>query len=73
MSNKSSLASYVPFVDDPVNSIEQFSTKGTFIAQDTDRVKSEKIDSKIEDIKKIINELEKIGITKEEIIKKINE
>lgn len=53
--------------------IQTISTKGTFIAQDTDRVKSEKIDSKIEDIKKIINELEKIGITKEEIIKKINE
>ena len=53
--------------------IQTISTKGTFIAQDTDRVKSEKIDSKIEDIKKIINELEKIGITKEEIIKRINE
>ena len=33
----------------------------------------EKTEEKIEEIKKIINELEKIGITKEEIIKRINE
>lgn len=53
--------------------IQTISTKGTFIAQDTDKVKSEKIDSEINEIKKKIVELEKLGITKEEIIKKINE
>ncbi len=53
--------------------IQTISTKGTFIAQDTDKVKNDKIESKINDIKKIINELEKIGITKEEVIKRINE
>lgn len=53
--------------------IQTISTKGTFIAQDTDKVKSEKIDSEINEIKKKIVELEKLGITKEEIIEKINE
>lgn len=53
--------------------IQTISTKGTFIAQDTDKVKFEKIDSEINEIKKKIVELEKLGITKEEIIKKINE
>ena len=53
--------------------IQTISTKGTFIAQDIDKVKNDKIESKINDIKKIINELEKIGITKEEVIKRINE
>lgn len=51
--------------------IVSLSTKGTYIAYDTRKVVDEKINSKIEEIKQIIGELEKLGISKDEIIEKI--
>lgn len=48
------------------------STKGTFVADDTSNILKNTIDEKIETIKKEIEELAKLGITKEEIIKKIS-
>lgn len=47
------------------------STKGTFITDNISSAKSEKITSLFEEIDLKISELEKYGITKEEIIKKI--
>ena len=51
--------------------IVSLSTKGTYISVHTSKVVEEKIESKISDIKNIIGELEKLGLTKEEIIKRI--
>lgn len=51
--------------------IVSLSTKGTFISIHTEKVTQEKIDSKISEIKNIIDELEKLGLTKEEILKRI--
>ena len=51
--------------------IVTLSTKGTYISLDTNKIVSEKIESKILDIKKLIEELEKLGLSKEEIIEKI--
>ena len=51
--------------------IVTLSTKGTYIAYDTKKVVEEKIESKILAIKNIIGELEKLGVSKEEIIDKI--
>lgn len=51
--------------------IVTLSTKGTFISIHTEKVTQEKIESKISEIKNIIGELEKLGLTKEEILKKI--
>ncbi|MBR3697743.1 MAG: GntR family transcriptional regulator [Clostridia bacterium] len=51
--------------------IVTLSTKGTFISIHTKKVIQEKIESKISEIKNIIGELEKLGLTKEEIIKRI--
>ena len=53
--------------------IQTFSTKGTFISENVDKIKSNNIETKINDIKGIIKELEKLGITKDEIIKRIKE
>ncbi len=47
------------------------STKGSFIADKTDDVFKRKIKEKINAIKQEICELEKMGVTKEEILKKI--
>ena len=47
------------------------STKGSFIADKTDDVFKRKIKEKINTIKQEICELEKMGVTKEEILKKI--
>ncbi len=47
------------------------STKGTFIESDISKIKYSKIDNLIEEIQEKITELESLGITKEEIIKKI--
>lgn len=52
--------------------IVTLSTKGTFIANKTDDVLKNTIESKINSIKKIINELEKYGVSKEEIFEKIS-
>ncbi len=53
--------------------IVTLSTKGTYITQRIDVVLSHSIDEKIEKIKQNIKEIEKYGISKEEIIKKISE
>lgn len=47
------------------------STKGTFISDNIDGIIKQNVEEKIETIKNIISDLEKLGITKEEIIKKI--
>ena len=51
--------------------IQTFSTKGTFISENVDIVKNNNIGSKIEEIKVIMTELEKLGITKDEILDKL--
>ena len=51
--------------------IVTISTKGTYIAYDTKKIVVEKINSKISELKNIIGELEKLGISKDEIIKEI--
>lgn len=51
--------------------IQTFSTKGTFISENVEEIKKVNIDSKINEIKGIITELEKLGITKDEIIEKL--
>lgn len=52
--------------------ITTISTKGTYVADNIKNVVDEKINSKIKEIKSIIEELQKLGISKEEIIKKIS-
>lgn len=52
--------------------IVTLSTKGTFITQKTDKVLKTSIDEKINKIKNDIQEIEKYGISKEEIIKRIS-
>lgn len=47
------------------------STKGTFIAEKISSIIDKKIEEKVQDIKNIICELEKMGLTKDEILKKI--
>lgn len=47
------------------------STKGTFVAEKTKAVFERKITEKLDLIKQEINELEKMGVTKEEILKNI--
>lgn len=54
-----------------LGAIVTISTKGTFVADNTKKVLEKKIIEKIEHIKSEIIELEKMGITKEEIMKKI--
>ena len=51
--------------------IQTFSTKGTFISDNVDEIKKINIESKIDEIKGIIAELEKLGITKDEIIENL--
>lgn len=51
--------------------ITTISTKGTFIAEDTKKLLKNKIDEKIKKIQEEIEELEKLGIPKEEVLKKI--
>lgn len=51
--------------------IVTLSTKGTYIAYDTKKIIEEKIDSKFSELKNIIGELERLGLTKEEVIEKI--
>lgn len=48
------------------------STKGTFVAGDTKDVLYRKVEEKIKHIKDEIIELENMGITKEEVIKRIS-
>lgn len=51
--------------------IQTFSTKGTFISDNVEKIKEDNIKNKIIEITKIIVELEKLGITKDEIINRI--
>ena len=51
--------------------IQTFSTKGTFISDNVDEFKKINIESKIDEIKGIIAELDKLGITKDEIIENL--
>ena len=51
--------------------ITTISTKGTFITDDTKSLTKSKVDEKIIKIKKEIDELIKLGISKEDIIKKL--
>ena len=51
--------------------IVTISTKGTYIAYDTGKIVEEKINSKINELKVIIEELKKLGLSEEEIIKEI--
>ena len=51
--------------------ITTISTKGTFISENTKQVTKVKIEEKINTIKNEIIELEKLGVTREELLKKI--
>ena len=52
-------------------SIVIMSTKGTFITDRVSGVVSRKVDEKIALIKETMKELEKLGVAKEEVVKKI--
>ena len=54
-----------------LNVIISKSTKGTFITDNVDKVKRIMVDKIIDDIKKNIEQLENIGVNKEDIIKKL--
>lgn len=51
--------------------IVSMSTKGTFIREGASGVKENTINNYINDIEKIIDKLSKLGLSKEEIIKRI--
>ena len=51
--------------------ISSLSTKGTFITNNTKEVVDDKIEKEIELIKEKIKELEKLGISKDTILKKV--
>ena len=53
------------------NIIVSKSTKGTFIADNVLKAKTDKINKIIEDMKKNIKDLESLGLTKEDILKKL--
>ena len=54
------------------NIIISISTKGTLIKKNADNVKDDIINNYIKDINNIIKEIEKLGLNKEEIIKRIS-
>jgi GntR family transcriptional regulator len=51
--------------------ITTMSTKGTFVSEKVEEVVNMQVMQKIANIKDIISSLEKLGLTKEEIIRKI--
>lgn len=51
--------------------IVTLSTKGSYIAANVNNIINEKIDSKLNQIKELIKELETLGLTKEDIIQKL--
>lgn len=53
--------------------ITSISTKGTFIAEDTKKLLKNKIDEKIKKIREEIEELERLGMSKEEVLKIIKQ
>lgn len=52
--------------------ITSISTKGTFIKENASKVKEETINNYLADIKSIMDKLSKLGLSKDEIIKKLN-
>lgn len=52
--------------------ITSISTKGTFISTNVSKVKIETINNYINDIKSTMDKLYKLGLSKEEIIKKLD-
>ena len=51
--------------------IISISTKGTFICENVGKVKDETISTYISDIEKIIEKLNKLGLSKEEVIERL--
>lgn len=51
--------------------IVTLSTKGTYITEQTDKIVEKTIDSKISQMKKLMEEIEKYGISEKEIIEKL--
>ena len=51
--------------------IVTLSTKGTYISQKTDVIVNNAIEEKLEEIRKNVREIEKYGMSKEEILSKI--
>ena len=47
------------------------STKGTYIAYNTQKLVDEKIEEKLQEIRKIVEEIEQLGLSREEIKNKI--
>ena len=54
------------------NVIVSKSTKGTFIGSNINVIKEQKINEEINNLKEKIKELENYGLTKEEILKRLN-
>lgn len=52
--------------------IVSISTKGTFIKEGSSKIKQETINNYLKEIKNIIEKIEKLGLTKEEIINKLD-
>ena len=52
--------------------IVSISTKGTFIKEGSSKIKQETINNYLKEIKSIIEKIEKLGLTKEEIINKLD-
>ena len=53
------------------NVIMSISTKGTFIKENANHIKDDTINNYINDIENIIDKLEKLGLSREDIIKRI--
>ena len=53
------------------NIITSISTKGTFIKENASLVKEDTINRYISDIKDIMNELSKLGLSKDDILKRL--
>ena len=47
------------------------STKGTYIAYNTEKIVEEKIEEKIKEIRKLVKDIEQMGLSEEEIKKRI--
>ena len=56
-----------------IGAIVTISTKGTFVADNTQKVLEKKIEQKLNLIREEIQELEKMGLSKEMIMKKIEQ
>lgn len=47
------------------------STKGTYIAYNTEKIVEEKIEEKLKEIRKLVKDIEQMGLSEEEIKKRI--